>query len=62
MYNASVDDLDNILEADLVLYQGLYLEAQMSTVLEDYGFAVTRHFTDNDLIKGPKELGEIDPH
>ncbi|MGH2119919.1 metal ABC transporter substrate-binding protein, partial [Aerococcus sp. L_32] len=45
-YLARPRDLKKIQGADLVLYHGLHLEAQMVEALEVTGVAVTKDFTD----------------
>lgn len=62
LYNASAGDLEKILDTDLLLYHGLHFEAQMATALEDYGFAVTRNFSEASLNKVAEDSTEIDPH
>ena len=62
IYNASARDLQNILEADVVLYHGLHFEAQMAAILVDYGFAVTRNFSKDDLILVAADSQDVDPH
>ncbi|UUX34490.1 metal ABC transporter solute-binding protein, Zn/Mn family [Fundicoccus culcitae] len=61
LYSPLASDLDNILNADLILYQGLHLEAQMAEVLADYGYAVTQNFNPDDLIS-VNDGSEVDPH
>jgi manganese/zinc/iron transport system substrate-binding protein len=62
-YLARPDDLEKIQEADLVLYHGLHLEAQMIKALEATGVAVTKDFNEADL-SAVEEDGEseVDPH
>lgn len=62
-YIARPQDLKKLQEADLVLYHGLHLEAQMVEALESVGVAVTKDFTDDDLATVDED-GEavVDPH
>lgn len=62
-YLARPDDLKKIQGADLVLYHGLHLEAQMVEALEATGVAVTKDFTDEDLTMVDQDgESEVDPH
>lgn len=62
-YLARPEDLKKIQEADLVLYHGLHLEAQMVKALETTGVAVTKDFTDEDLTMVDQDgESEVDPH
>lgn len=62
-YLARPQDLEKIQGADLILYHGLHLEAQMVKALEATGLAVTKDFTDEDLaMVDQDEESEVDPH
>ncbi|MCT1798258.1 metal ABC transporter solute-binding protein, Zn/Mn family [Aerococcus viridans] len=62
-YLARPDDLKKIQGADLVLYHGLHLEAQMVKALEATGVAVTKDFTEEDLTMVNQDgESEVDPH
>lgn len=62
-YLARPEDLKKIQGADLVLYHGLHLEAQMVKALETTGVAVTKDFTDEDLTMVDQDgESEVDPH
>lgn len=62
-YLARPEDLEKIQGADLVLYHGLHLEAQMVKALETTGVAVTKDFTDEDLTMVDQDgESEVDPH
>lgn len=62
-YLARPQDLEKIQGADLVLYHGLQLEAQMVKALEATGVAVTKDFTDEDVtMVDQDEESEVDPH
>lgn len=61
-YSPQARDLAAILEADLIIYQGLRFEAQIAEILEDYGHSVTRNFDPADLIKVSDNSEEVDPH
>jgi manganese/zinc/iron transport system substrate-binding protein len=67
LYRASPSDLRSLGSADLVLYQGLFLEASMAQVLEEMGtrgptVAVTRAIRRDLLLSPPEFEGAWDPH
>jgi manganese/zinc/iron transport system substrate-binding protein len=68
LYKASEGDVIRLQEADVILYNGLHLEAQMADVLErlnEFGIktvAVTDKI-DRALLQSPPEFqGNYDPH
>src|SRR5512145_2698944 len=68
LYKASEGDVIRLQEADVILYNGLHLEAQMGDVLErlnEFGLrtvAVT-DLIDRSLLQSPPEFqGNYDPH
>lgn len=62
-YVARPEDLKKIQGADLVLYHGLHLEAQMVEALEASGVAVTKDFSKEDLTMVDQDgESEVDPH
>lgn len=67
-YKASEGDVERLGEADLILYNGLHLEARMTTVFEkmrDLGHdvvAVSKNIPEYKLIKVPGFDGQYDPH
>ncbi len=68
LYKASEGDVTRLQEADVILYNGLHLEAQMGDVLErlnEFGIktvAVTDKI-DRSLLESPPEFqGNYDPH
>ncbi len=66
LYRASEGDVRRLEEADVVLYNGLHLEAQMGRVLEQMGKRTTVAVTDGidrDKLLTPAEFqGNYDPH
>lgn len=66
LYRASEGDVRRLEEADVVLYNGLHLEAQMGRVLEQMGERTTVAVTDGidrDKLLTPAEFqGNYDPH
>ena len=63
LYVAKPEDLDKIKNADLVLYHGLHFEGKMVDVLESTGKAVTRNFSDKDILLFDEDGKEVhDPH
>lgn len=67
LYKASLGDLNKLMVADLVLYQGLYLEGKLGEVLEKLGrtkqVAALANQLPDRLIKKVDDQGEIpDPH
>lgn len=62
-YIARPQDLEKLQEADLVLYHGLHLEAQMVDALESVGTAVTEDFSEEDLLQVDQDGNTaVDPH
>ncbi|MBE7432437.1 MAG: zinc ABC transporter substrate-binding protein [Anaerolineales bacterium] len=68
LYKASEGDVRRLQEADLILYSGLHLEAQMGEVLEkmnDFGIktvAVTDKIDRATLLANPQYPDQYDPH
>ncbi|HUF51550.1 MAG TPA: zinc ABC transporter substrate-binding protein [Longimicrobiales bacterium] len=67
LYKASAGDVRRLARADLVLYNGLHLEAAMGEVLEEMGkrkltFAVTDSIDRRELTAPPEFKGSYDPH
>jgi manganese/zinc/iron transport system substrate-binding protein len=66
LYQASEGDVRRLEEADVILYNGLHLEAQMARVLERMGERPTVAVTDGidrDKLLTPAEFeGDYDPH
>lgn len=67
LYQASARDVDKLQGADIVFYNGLFLEAQMEEILEQMAsrrpvVAVTRDIDRERLLASPTYQGEYDPH
>jgi len=65
LYKASEGDVSSLLEADIIFYNGLHLEAQMGEVLErmeSKTFAVTDAIDKDILLAPPDFKGNYDPH
>ena len=67
LYKASAGDVRRLSRADLVLYNGLHLEAAMGEVLEEMGHrkhtvAVTEWIDRASLTSPPEFQGSYDPH
>jgi manganese/zinc/iron transport system substrate-binding protein len=67
LYKASAGDVRRLARADLVLYNGLHLEAAMGEVLEEMGkrkhtVAVTDWIDRASLTAPPEFQGSFDPH
>jgi len=69
LYKASAGDVERLSEADLILYNGLHLEAGMSGVLERLAdqysyrvFCVTDQVDRSKLMAPPEFEGAYDPH
>jgi manganese/zinc/iron transport system substrate-binding protein len=67
LYRARPSDLRALASADLVLYQGLFLEASLESVLEEMAeriptVAVTRRIPRDLLLSPPEFEGAWDPH
>lgn len=67
-YKASEGDVKRLGNADLILYNGLHLEARMTNVFEQmsragrHTVAVTKDIPENKLISIPGFEGHYDPH
>jgi len=66
-YIATQGDIRKLEEADIVFYNGLYLEEGMEDILEQLGeqqpvIAVTQHIDKNVLLMDEEDLDEFDPH
>jgi manganese/zinc/iron transport system substrate-binding protein len=67
LYVASESDVGRLDEADIIFYNGLFLEAQMANILEQLGerqttVAVAGNLDEGLLIPSPIYAGEHDPH
>lgn len=67
LYVASASDVDKLQEADIIFYNGLFLEAQMESILEQIGerkpvVAVTSGIDPARLLASPVYADEFDPH
>jgi manganese/zinc/iron transport system substrate-binding protein len=65
LYKASEGDVERLVEADLIAYSGLHLEAKLADVLERLGrraFAVTDAIPRRRLLAPPEFAGQYDPH
>jgi manganese/zinc/iron transport system substrate-binding protein len=65
LYKASEGDVQDLAEADLVLYNGLHLEAKLADVLAELGgraAAVTGGIDEAKLLSPPEFEGQYDPH
>lgn len=67
LYVASEGDVTTLQEADVVLYNGLFLEAQMNDILEQMGeykfvVAVAESIPADELLASPIYEDEHDPH
>ncbi len=67
LYVASESDVERLANADMILYNGHFLEAQMSDVLEQIGeykpvIAVTEGIDPARLLPWAKDADEFDPH
>jgi manganese/zinc/iron transport system substrate-binding protein len=65
LYKASEGDVETLVDADLVLYNGLHLEARLADVLERLGersAAVTDGIPRSELLAPPAFKGQYDPH
>lgn len=66
-YIATQGDIRKLEEADIIFYNGLYLEEGMEEILEQLGeqqpvIAVTRDIDRNVLLMDEEDLDEFDPH
>lgn len=67
LYKASARDLDLLLEADIVLYHGLFLEGKMTEIFEKLSLQkdlinVSEEIPHELLIKTGTEAHSVDPH
>jgi manganese/zinc/iron transport system substrate-binding protein len=67
LYTASESDVSKLTEADVILYNGLFLEAQMANVLKQIGetktaVAVAEAIPEDKLLASPIYEDEHDPH
>lgn len=66
LYRASEGDVSRLSEADVILYNGLHLEAQMGRVLEQMGERTTVAVSDGidrtELLTPAEFQGNYDPH
>lgn len=67
LYVASASDVDKLQNADIIFYNGLFLEAQMESVLEQLGerktvVAVSAAIDRAELLASPIYEDEFDPH
>jgi manganese/zinc/iron transport system substrate-binding protein len=65
LYKASEGDVEDLVEADLVLFNGLHLEAKLADVLErldDRSAAITDGIPRSRLLSPPAFKGQHDPH
>lgn len=67
LYVASISDVDKLRGADVVFYNGLYLEAQLEDVLEQLGerqtvVAVSAGIDPAELLPSASYADEFDPH
>lgn len=67
LYVASASDVGRLQEADIIFYNGLFLEAQMENILEQIGeqkpvVPVSRDIPRDQLLASPDYADEFDPH
>jgi manganese/zinc/iron transport system substrate-binding protein len=67
LYTASARDVDKLREADIVFYNGLFLEAQMEDILEQMSerqtvVAVSAGINESELLPSANYADEFDPH
>ena len=67
LYKASQGDVSALQGADVVFYNGLFLEGQMGDILERIGqqtptVQVTEDIPEEDLLESPQYAGQFDPH
>jgi manganese/zinc/iron transport system substrate-binding protein len=67
LYKASQGDVSALREADVVFYNGLFLEGQIEDILEKTGeqkptVQVTRDIPEDELLDSPQYEGQFDPH
>lgn len=67
LYAASASDVDKLRNADVVFYNGLFLEAQMEDILEQLGerqtvIPISANIDPAELRPSPQYADEFDPH
>lgn len=67
LYTASARDVDKLREADIVFYNGLFLEAQMEDILEQMSerqtvVAISAGIDESELLPSSSYADEFDPH
>lgn len=67
LYTASAGDVDKLRDADIVFYNGLFLEAQMESILEQMSerqnvAAVSAGIDESELLPSANYADEFDPH
>ena len=67
LYKASQGDVSALREANVVFYNGLFLEGQMEDILEKTGeqkptVQVTANIPEEELLDSPQYEGQFDPH
>jgi len=67
LYRASQGDVSALQGADVVFYNGLFLEGQMGDILQKIGqrtptVQVTEDILEEDLLESPQYEGQFDPH
>lgn len=67
LYVASASDVDKLQNADIIFYNGLFLEAQMEEIFEQLAerktvVPVSRDIDRGRLLDSPTYAGEYDPH
>ena len=67
LYKASEGDVEKLLEADIIFYNGLNLEGKMADILEQLArerpvIAVTENIPEDALLEPPEFRGQYDPH
>ena len=67
LYRASQGDVSALRDADVVFYNGLFLEGQMEDILEKTSeqkpaVQVTGDIPEEDLLESPQYEGQFDPH
>ncbi len=65
LYKATTGDLESLRNADIIFYNGLYLEGKMSDILEKVArtkpvYAVGKSIPESQLLKG--DIYAVDPH
>ena len=67
LYKASQGDVSALRDADVVFYNGLFLEGQMEDILEKTGeqkpaVQITGNIPEGELLDSPQYEGQLDPH